>query len=245
MHPAPGVPVAAQPLAPESRTEAPCGDSVTGHHHVLPIDCRPRGFSPPRRLGSASATSMLQLDRTGFTPFLVHVDPKIPFASDQRGPAPGSCCKQRDLGEDDCAIPGVRAPLEGSRSSAAAPCHQVACPPAVRHALTRFATDFKALFRRGIRTRNRRCRRVLRALSFHGFLVPLRAQRAVRSLNAPPPRVAPTSRWVTAAPSSGSPWHAHDPHRGDGRRIPLTLRWLGVASFAGSREPWRITEQAL
>lgn len=245
MHPAPGVPVAAQPLAPESRTEAPCGDSVTGHHHVFPIDCRPRGFSPPRRLGSASATSMLQLDRTGFTPFLVHVDPKIPFASDQHGPAPGSCCKQRNLGEDDCAIPGVRAPLEGSRSPAAAPCHQVACPPAVRHALARFATDFKALFRRGIRTRNRRCRRVLRALSFHGFLVPLRAQLAGRSLNAPPPRdrshlamgdCRSIERLAVARPRSSS-W---------GRTpCPAHLAVGGVASFAGSREPWMITEQAL
>lgn len=204
--------------------------------------------------GSASAPRVLQRERTGFTPFRAD------------------------------ALPGVRAPLEGSHTPAAFDRRRSTCPPAVvpslrstaRAGLHPRALDSRALFRGGDRARDRRCRRVPRTLSFHGFLVPLRDQPSnpdsagfaaarrptIRPGHRPslrdehvPDRLspapvdhrkpdglggapgAPTSRWVTAARSSGSPYCARGSHRGDGRLFLPLRRPAGRAPSAGSRRP--------
>jgi len=258
VHPAPVV--GRGPISCSEEWKRSLARTLTGHHHVLPIDRRPRGFSPPRRFGVRVRSEHVAARTDRVHTVSGSWEPKFPFAPDQHGPAPGAACKQAILGEDDCAILGVRAPLEGFHIPAASPCHQVDCPPAVHE--PRFDVAFASVTR-GCST-SRPCSAEMTGPGIDvavvcpepppsiGFLVPLQSQRSNHSLNASSPRgrshlaggdatlfgqlavARPrSSSWGRTSRSMGIP-----AHRGRVLRwIPLTVRglWKRTSRVLGHR----------
>jgi hypothetical protein len=171
----------------------------TGHHHVLPIDRRPRG----------SSTSTVR----GPRPFGMCCNPA--GQGSHRFGSPLATMWSAS------ALPDARAPFEESHASAAVPHHWGPCPPDVSTShrsdpcsRTRWNTRRRSpsglSIRGDDRARDRHCCRVPRALSFHGLLVPLRDQPWIRHSvritgRAPLPRRRGWTRSVDR-----SPWHARE-----------------------------------
>lgn len=215
--PAPDSSVAAQPDAPESSHD----DS---RHRGQPPPraatcCRPWGFSPLRRFGLRVRFGCLAIQPDGVRTVSGSRRPSLAaLVADHEGRVPVPAPKNRRGGRLD-AVPGALTPFEESHTRETGP---ITGDP----------------HRASDRTRVRRCRRVTRALFFHGFL-PLRDQRPARPLDVPMPSGPLHLAMVDAALSRDSPWHARGPHHGVGRRILCVSRRAGLAPFAGSRRPSR------
>lgn len=168
------------------------------------------------------------------------------LVADLEGRAPRPRCKQLGREEDGSTPSPVRCtPFEESLVAAAVP---IAGVPALPVLAPRFGLDsrrvhpmyltLRALFRGDDRARSLRCRRGVRALSFHGLLVPLPDQSYGRPLDGSVDRaIRSISRWWTSTLAGGSPWHAHESSSWERAASPDDANVTRDLPCAGSRHP--------
>lgn len=228
-HPASDIAVAARPRAPKSRRILP-KESADRPPPRAADRSPPSWFVHLGGSGSASVWDVLQSRRTGFTPFRIRVSQSPasarhrPSLVDRRPPR--CACSLRRIPRLHSGPPSLGS-LPSRRFG-----HRI--EPGSRLRTLRelpMPTALRALFRGDDRARDRRCRRLPRALSFHGLLVPLRDQRSLRSQTGPiaelRARIAAGGCGMSAArrgtPASSRSWGwASSP---GSHRAPA-LRWI-------------------